>query len=200
VTPACLPVVTGDCFLISGCGLGGVTAVKFGDKSLSPTGAFGAGSFKVLSDRKLQVCPPLCLPGGKYLITFGNGSGAFGSVMVSLVEPTSPTISCEATHPAGTVQCVFLDDGNTGKTLQFTIISPDPTPSVAPGIVHLAIGNNFTNFLCGPGVNGPCVKDVVGTIPLTLVGHSLFFQSIVVDPAMPALPLMTSNVCETRYV
>lgn len=52
----------------------------------------------------------------------------------------------------------------------FTIISTEANPAVIPGVVSLDLGNQGTNYLCGPPLIGECVKDTIGLIPLSAVG------------------------------
>ncbi len=122
-----------------------------------------------------------------------------GSLSVELFAPTKPTLVCQRKHKAGRQQCIFLHNGGANPSLQFTIISPFNTPSVMPGIISLSVGANFTNYMCGPGLKGECVKDDIGVIPLSMVGQTVYFQSIVLDPNNLVFPLMTSNVCDTTY-
>lgn len=195
-----LPVITADCYTITDCDLRGVTNVFFDDREIFRDGAFGEGSWKIVDDRTIQVCPPLCLEPGCHTIKYYDSRGLLGSVRVGLHAPTGLTLVCQPTHKIGTTQCVFLHEGGTGKTLHYTIISWKRTPSIIPGIVSLDIGDNFTRYICGPGLRGTCVKDVIGVIPASLLGRTLYFQSIAVNPDNIVFPLQTSNVCETLYV
>ncbi len=173
--------------------------MSFGNTVLARDGKFGKGSFRVVCGKKLKVCPPLCLPAGDYLITYGNRRGALGSRSVKLVAPTKPTLVTEKCHKAGTRQCAFLHNGGSNKNMQFTLMSPFKVPSVIPGIVELGIGANFTNYMCGPGLPGECVKDDFGVIPLSVKGQRVYFQSIVLDPKSLQFPVMTSGVTSTLY-
>ena len=46
---------------------------------LARDGDFGDGAFTVVSDCRLLVCPPLCLDGDSYVITWGDSYGALGT-------------------------------------------------------------------------------------------------------------------------
>lgn len=191
--------MTTECFTIRGCGLNNVRTVTFGTISLSPTGAFGDGSYQIVSDNELKVCPPLCLDPGVYQVCYGDLHGTIGCTEVELTAPTAPIVLCQSTHQAGTEQCVFLHNGGNGATLQFTILSWSNRPTVFPGVVSLGIGNQATEYLCGPPIFGDCGKDSLGVMPAGLAGLVLYFQSILVNTNTNALPWNVSPICMTTY-
>ena len=82
----------------------------------------------------------------------------------------------------------------------YVLISPDNTPSVIPGLVSLGLGNNFTNYICGVGHDGPCVTDCIGEIPPVVAGITLYFQGVIFNPSGNFLPLPVTDVCSTHYV
>lgn len=185
--------------MITGCGLLNVTYVDFAGTALATTAPFGDGSYTIVADHQLEVCPPLCLDAGTYTIEYGDANGMIGEINVDLVVPTDPTLVCEAQHAVGTDQCVFMSSGTTPNTIQFTILSTENIPTVVPGLVSLGIGNQGTNYLCGPATIGACVKRTIGLIPLSGVGQTLYFQSILIDPNTFSTPYLTSNICTTTY-
>ncbi|MCK5944607.1 MAG: hypothetical protein KAI24_21645 [Planctomycetes bacterium] len=194
-----LPNVTTDCFVIVGCGLDEVTGVTFDGTALDANGAFGDGSYTIVDEHRLEVCPPLCMDAGTYVIEYSDANGVLGSQEVDITVPDDPTLVCEADHLAGTEQCVFLSSGTTPNTAQFLIYSTENIPTVVPGLLSLDIGNQGTNYSCGPGAVDACFKRVVGLIPASAIGQTLYFQSILIDPVTFSTPYLTSNVCATTY-
>lgn len=195
-----LPTITAECFEIIGCGLSNVTSVTFGTEPLATIAPFGDGSWKIINDQLIEVCPPLCLDEGSYTITYYDANGVLGSLEVSLVAPTVPTLVCEQEHEVGTVQCTFIHTGGVTDVLIFTIISAEAIPTVIPGLLSLALGNQGTNYLCGPPLIGECVKDTIGLIPLSAVGTTLHFQGLMINPFTMATPWPNTNLCSTLYV
>jgi len=161
---------------------------------------FGEGSWKVIDDQRIEVCPPLCLDEGTYTITYSDPNGVLGTMEVSLEAPTVPTLVCEHEHEVGTVQHVYIHTGTLTDVLIFTIISTEAIPTVIPGLVSLGLGNQGSNYLCGPPLMGECVQDTIGMIPLSAVGTQLHFQSILINPFTNATPWPTTNMCSTTYV
>ena len=77
----------------------------------------------------------------------------------------------------------------------------DNLPSVAPGIVSLGIGNNFTSY----GEVAMGLSDASGLWTVNLQGPSgvgsgrqIWLQTVVFDPANFTLPLSASNVLAVR--
>jgi hypothetical protein len=193
-----LPKITTECFTITGCGFNRITTVHFGATQIYQNGAFGAGSWRIVSDTELEVCPPLCLEPCRYCIAFGDAHGTLGSVRVEITAVTEPTLVCEDTHQAGTPQSIFINTGRLGRKSIVVFFSAFNTPSEIPGLIRLDIGANFTNLLCGPPVVGECVERNLRPIA-TLSGHTIYFQAVVFDPIAPTFPLPVTNVCATTY-
>ncbi|MCK5941233.1 MAG: hypothetical protein KAI24_04615 [Planctomycetes bacterium] len=186
--------------MITGCGLSQVTEVSFGAIALSTSAPFGDGSYKIVSDDRLEVCPPLCLDAGSYDITYSDANGVIGQKTVFLEDPTTPTLVCESEHTVGTTQCTFIHTGPVTDVLIFTIISSSPQPTVVPGLLSLELGNQGQEYLCGPPLVGNCVKDTIGVIPVSGLGQRLYFQALLVNPFTMAMPFGNTNRCHTDYV
>lgn len=197
-----LPTVTDRCFTITGTCLQLIDRVYFGCDRLDEDGTIGAGSWSVSEDgRSLEVCPPQCRDAGCYTVSLYQGCRRVARFRVSLYEPTEPAIACDDELRVGQRQCIYVHDGGQARpNRMFVLISPDNTPSVIPGLVELGLGNNFTNYICGISLEGPCAVECIGIVPEALVGATLYFQMVVFNPSGQFLPLPVTEVCSTNYV
>jgi hypothetical protein len=196
-----LPVVTEECFVVTGRCLDLIDRVYFGCDRLDRDGTIGEGSWSVNRDgTRLSVCPPQCLPAGCYTVSLYWRGCRVARFRANLFEPTVPSIACDAELSVGERQCIYVHDGGQARpNRMFILISPDNTPSVLPGIVELGLGNNFTNYLCGISLEGPCAEECIGIVPEALVGQRLYFQMVVFNPTGQFLPLPVTEVCSTLY-
>lgn len=197
-----LPTVGNECVTVTGRCLDLIDEVRFGCDELQQDGTIGDGSWTVSSDgRRLEICPPQCEDAGCYRISLYKRGCRIASFGIRLVEPQLPSIACDNVLSVGQDQCIYVHDGGQARPNSlFVIISPDRIPSVAPGLVELEIGNNFTNYLCGVRLTGPCAVECIGQVPSSAVGLRLYFQGVVFNASGSALPLPVTPVCETRYV
>ena len=197
-----LPVVTADCFTVSGRCLDLIDEVLFGCERLAKDSTIGDGTWRVSDDgRELFVCPPQCWDPGCYRVTLKYRGCRVASFRVRLTEPTEPVIACDAELRVGEEQCVYIHDGGQARPNNlFIIVSPERIPSVIPGVISLEIGNNFQNYLCGVTLTGPCAEECIGVVPPSAVGLKLYFQGVVFNPTGDFLPLPVTEVCETSYI
>ena len=201
-TPPQLPVVTEDCFTLTGDCFDEITEVCFDNTVLAieGPGTFSFGSYEVVDPQTLKVCPPLCLEPGVYTITVKAG-GQVATQEVTLVEPINATLVCPQTHPAGSDLCLAVSSGSTlpKPNVLFIILSPSSQPSVVPGIINAGLGNMFSNYICGPGYVTECVVECY-PIPPALAGDTWYFQAIAWNPAVIQNPLFpTTNLCSTTF-
>ncbi|MBI5851242.1 MAG: hypothetical protein HZB39_09455 [Planctomycetes bacterium] len=198
----CLPIVTDECFTISGRCLDLIDEVRFGSRVLAEGGTLGDGGWAVSEDgRELEVCPPQCLRAGCYVISLKRRGCVVARFGVNLFEPRRPAIACDEELSVGETQCIYVHDGGQARpNRMFILISPDNTPSVIPGLVELGLGNNFTNYYCGVALDGPCAVECIGIVPPDFVGFRLYFQMVVLNTSGQFLPLPVTEVCSTRYV
>ncbi|MCA8953211.1 MAG: hypothetical protein KDE27_27110 [Planctomycetes bacterium] len=197
-----LPLVTDQCFLITGCGLSNVTSVQFGPHTITSQDPndFGRGYFVVANDTSLEVCPPLCLTAGGYAITLVSPQGSSDPAGVQLTDPTTPTLACAPTFVHGSEQRIYLHSGGQpGPNAMFLALSSVPLPSVLPNIVSLGIGDQFTSIIVLNAPAGECSEVSIGVVGQRFIGLSLYFQGIVWNFANPVLPLPTTQVCSTFY-
>ena len=197
-----LPVVTDECFTVSGRCLDLIDEVRFGSRLLAEGGTLGEGGWGVSEDgNELEVCPPQCLPAGCYTIYLKRRGCVVARFRVNLFEPTEPTLACDDELSVGETQCIYVHDGGQARPNRlFILISPDNTPSVIPGLVELGLGNNFTNYFCGVSLEGPCAVECIGVVPENFVGFRLYFQMVVLNTSGQFLPLPVTDVCSTDYV
>ncbi len=201
-SPDQLFTVTGECFELSGCDLSSIDELRFGGQVIHVGGSLGDGSWKLINDRLIEICPPQCLPPGQYSIKLYTNGSRRATRYVDLVEPTVPTISCqEEFEVEGDPQCIYIHDGGAPQpNLVFGVVSPSNRPSVMPGLIQLGIGDNFQMYFCNIGQQGPCVEYCVGSIPSILAGRTLYFQGAILVLDGSVLPIPVTEVCATTYV
>ena len=203
VTPHKLEVVTPDCFTVTGDCFDLVTGVCFGTHVLpvQTPGDFGGGSWKLVDNHTIEVCPPQCLPPGSYDIKLTRDNGEQETDSVLLEQPVENKIACPLNHPAGQPMCVAVSAGTSqpAHNVIFIVLSGSNVPSIIPGLVELGLGNMFADYLCGPGYVAECAIECYD-IPLAMAGTDFYFQSVVwsyVTPTVPAFP--TTNLCGVSF-
>lgn len=198
VTPGSLPVVTPDCFTLTGDCFDQVTDVKWDGTSLpvcTPAN-WGQGCYEIVDAHTLKVCPPLCLAVNTYPIELLRGNET-STQNVDLFLSVNGVTACPATHPAGTDLCLAVSTGQLPQpNAVFVILSPTDLPSIIPGIIEMDLGNMLQDYICGPGHTGECVEECYA-IPASLAGTTWHFQSIVWNPFQTVLPFPVTNLCST---
>ncbi len=200
VTPFDLPIVTNDCFTLTGDCFDHVTAVNWQGAPLPQCTAanWGDGCYSIVDAHTIRICPPLCLPVGNYTIELVRGNEAV-TQDVGLFLPVGATLACPATHPAGTDLCLAVSTGQLPQpNAVFVILSPSSHPSIIPGFLEMQLGNMLSEYVCGPVHISECVEECYA-IPASLVGQTWYFQSIVWNPFQTVLPLPVTNRCSTTF-
>ena len=201
VQPATLPVVTRDCFTLTGECLDQVTQFTWNGQPLAACtpANFGQGCYEILGAAELKVCPPLCEGAGQYVISLARANGETATANVDLFLPVDGALACPETHPAGTDMCVVVSSGqNPPPNAIFIILSNSNVPSVIPGFINMGLGNMLQEYACGPAYISECVEECYA-IPAALAGQTWYFQAIVWNPFQTVLPLPVTNLCETTF-
>ena len=73
---------------LSGCDLSSIDELRFGGQVIHVGGSLGDGSWKLINDRLIEICPPQCLPPGQYSIKLYTNGVRRATRYVDLVEPT----------------------------------------------------------------------------------------------------------------
>jgi len=155
--------------------------------------------FQVLSSTQLRFTPPPLSAIGPAAIAVESGAGVGPSLVVQVVgfDPPRfegpPVLNTQLAFPFR----IYSDAGRSNLLLA----SFDNLPSVAPGIVSLGIGNNFTSY----GEVAVGISDASGLWTVNLQGptgvgsgRQIWLQSVAFDPANFTLPLSASNVLAVR--
>ncbi len=155
--------------------------------------------FQALSPTQLRFTPPLLSAIGPAAVTVESGAGASQPFVVQVVgfDPPRfegpPVLNTQLAFPFR----VYSDAGRYNLLLA----AFDNQPSVAPGIVSLGIGNNFTSY----GEVAIGTSDASGLWTVNLQGpagvgsgRQIWLQTVVFDPANFTLPLSASNVLAVR--
>lgn len=189
-SPASIPSFQAPAITLTGLRLDETTRVLFRQTSVS---------FQVLSPTQLRITPPLLPAIGAADITVESGSGPgqpFAVQVLGLDPPRldgPPVLNTQLAFPFR----VFSDAGRRVLLLA----AFDNVPSVAPGIVTLGIGNNFTTY----GQVAIVAADASGVASFSLqgppglpAGTSVWLQAVAYDLANFTLPLSSSNVLPVR--
>ncbi|MFO1054616.1 MAG: serine hydrolase [Planctomycetota bacterium] len=197
VSPATLPNVTDQPFVIEGEVLTGVDRVAFGSTTItSRSGSTWAdGWFEIRDDRHLAVFPPQGLLPTTYSIRLYNGLYASPSIDVSLSRQTARILGGPSSSRTGfdLVASRGASSSSADALLCFSLLA---TPSSLPGVVDLGIGAGFTQIWTWPTtvpfnlLTGAARWSVPDLGPATL-----HFQALIVDPrSINPLPFPTTNV------
>ncbi len=156
-------------------------------------------NFLVQSPTQLRVTPPLLPAIGPAQIVIESGAGQSQSftIQVTGLNPPRiegpPVLNTQLAFPFR----VYSDAGRYNLLLA----AFNNQPSVAPGIVSLGIGANFTSY----GEVAIGLSDASGLWNVSLQGPgglasgtSIWLQAVVFDPANFTLPLSASNVLPVR--
>ncbi len=156
-------------------------------------------NFQVLSSTQLRVTPPILPAIGPAPITVESGAGPSQAFVIQVngIDPPRfegpPVLNTQVQFPFR----VYSDAGRYNLLLA----AFDNVPSVAPGIVSLGLGNNFTSY----GEVAIGIADASGLWTVNLQGptgvgsgRQIWLQTVVFDPANFTLPLSSSNVLAVR--
>lgn len=163
------------------------------------------GWFRVIDNQHLEIHPPPGLAPGSYQAQINNPAFWIRSSPIQLVAPTSPTLVAEhEVRLPGTQHVRVHHGGMPGPALCAVGLSSDLLPSATPGVVSLAIGNQFQSLQVVPGsfahdpLTGIASLDL-GPIPAVFAGTTLHFQAVVLDLGNLVLPLPATTTRSTTY-
>lgn len=146
VTPSSIEAVIIDgpaTITLTGSGFTGTTSVVVDGITLSTFPA----AFAIPNDNTLTLSMPLVSKLGAVAIDVTTAAGT-SSTTIDVVANASPTVDMLMSDPSFLIQGLGLQvtlGGHPGDIL-FLEASPSLLPSTLPGIVDLAIGNNFTSL------------------------------------------------------
>lgn len=189
-SPASIPSFQSPAITLTGTRLDETTRVLFRQSVVS---------FQVLSPTQLRITPPLLPAIGAADITVESGAGPGQPIAVQVfgLDPPRldgpPVLNTQLAFPFR----VYSDAGRRVLLLA----AFDNLPSVAPGIVTLGIGNQFTTY----GQVAIVAADASGVANFSLqgppglpAGTSVWLQAVAYDLANFTLPLSSSNVLPVR--
>ncbi len=197
VTPAGLPNVLNTPFLVTGERLDTVTSAVLGASIVGPlnNANWHAGGFTVVSPTQLYFHLPQGLAPGGLALSFQNPVGSSSSTIISLnASPVGVPMSAPPTVPPGQSFRVYCGAGSQ-PTLSFgaLVISTSNQPSVAPGVVSLDLGNQFSDVIVADlQLFDATTRSTFWSIPPLPWSHC-FVQCAVFDPVSPTpFPLPVS--------
>jgi hypothetical protein len=197
VNVANLQNVSNTPFVLTGERLDTVTRVNFGTAAIThtTTAQWHEGWFRIVSPTQLEFFPPQGLAPGLRGITVENAVGPSGLVVTSLLASGSGVlISAPPTVTTGQQFRVYCGAGSQPIGSYAALgISNSALPTSLPGIVDLAIGNQFSElFIADLQPFDPATRAVFWPIP-PLPWLQGYVQCATYDPAgATPFPLPTS--------
>lgn len=189
-SPAAIPSYQAPSITLTGTRLDETTRVLFRTTVVA---------FQILSPTQIRFTPPALPAIGPADVTVESGAGAAQpfSVLVRGLDPPRlegpPVLNTQLAFP-------FRVYSDLGRRV-LLLAAFDNQPSVAPGIVSLGIGTNFTTY----GEVGLLPADASGLATFSLQGPtglpsgtSIWLQAVAYDLANFTLPLSSSNVLPVR--
>ena len=197
-----LPNVTQGYFEITGTDLLDITSVSFGPSALTVGSEppFGNGWCEIVDDSRIRIHPPQALAPGTFAVIAQNRACRSNALNLDLVFPTAPALATASEVDAGSSFRVYVSRGPMPATTQIGMTaSPLALPSVAPGVVSLALGAQFGALLLFPDLHAtdPATRATQWTVPSVpvMAGSDLFVQAFLIDVgAVNPLPASTSNL------
>lgn len=194
-------------FDLVGRDLADITALRLGSILLPRAPVpFGRGSYEVVSDALLRVTLPQALPPASYTVQVDNRACSSGTLPLEVVLPSRPALAAPASVTAGQAFTVFASRGGMAAATQVGLaLSPSNLPSSFPGVVDLAIGNQFQVLVLLPTFvpTDPTTGATSFTLPSvpSLAGQTWHLQAVLIDPTSTTpLPLSTSNAAAVAFL
>ena len=197
---ATLPNVTNTPFVVTGLRLDTVTQVNLGPHVIVDTtpANWHLGWFRVVSPTQMEVYPPQGITPSSLLgLTATNPAGTSGGLFTGIyADPSGLAVSAPPTVTPSQSFRVYCGRGSL-PTPSFGVltISTSNQPSVAPGVIDLGIGNQFSDLLVADfQLFDPTTSCTWWTLP-PLPWPGIYVQTAGFDPASAVpLPLPTSSV------
>lgn len=160
------------------------------------------GFLRVVDHETLELSIPQGLANNTYPLLFLNSTRASNQLSVNIEEPTSPTLATEPNRIGGEDQHWLTHSGGfVGPAIALVCVSFLDQPSSAPGIVDLAIGDQFRNiFVVSAAVQDPNTnlsQISFANVSPQLVGNRIFSQTALMG--IPTFPLQATNSVFTDY-
>ena len=186
--------------MLDGDNLAWVSLFAVGTDLISPGDErdFADGWFRVLDNQRVEVHPAPGGAAGPRTLRAFNPAVQTGAVTADFLEPTTPVFCAEPSVSAqGSLNLRMHHGGAAGPALALIGISRTLAPSVYPGVVDLAIGGAFTDFVLDPTFYTHDTHGVAafsyGPMSPALVGRTYHFQGMVVDLGQSIFPLPATN-------
>ena len=203
VTMPVLDTLTDQGFLLSGDNLAWLEYMSLNwDLSGSGTaaGRWNSGYFRVLDNQHVEFHPrPGQAPGVYNCFGFNPAIGT-NTIQVQLIAPPGPRLYAEPSVASFYTAHVKMHTGPViGLGVSIITLSSTLTPSFAPGIVSLGIGNQFADLIVDPAIylNDPVTgiaEANYGPISPVLMGMTFWFQGVLLDSGAFVTPFASTNV------
>ena len=160
------------------------------------------GNLRVVDHGTIELSIPQGLPPAVYPLRLLGAGGASNQMTVNVHAPVTPTLRTENDRLIGEPQHWVLHQGNLPlPVFSFLVLSESALPSSSPGIVSLAIGNQFNDILILHGIFHDPVTGLgmgfVPAIPFRMAGRRVLAQAAMLSSA--GFPLFASDTWLTYY-
>ncbi|MBK8097375.1 MAG: serine hydrolase [Planctomycetes bacterium] len=199
ISPGSLGNVGNTPFVVTGRWLDTVTSVSFGSRTItsqSPT-QWQNGYFVRIDPSTLEVHPPQNLQPGLFTMRLHNSNGASAAELLSLTANVGFVLAAPESVNNGQNFAVIASRGMmTPSALAVFAFSYSQSPSIAPGIVALGIGAQFSDLIVSSSVGFDATKrTALLALPPLPPGAPIYAQTAAFDPgSINPLPLQTTNV------
>ena len=205
-TVSSLPNVTRSRYRLVGTDFLGVNRGEFSGSVITTpwTSAnddwWNKGAFRILSDTVMDVYPPQCKPAGTHAVRCRNAVYYSNTFNVTVTYQAGRILYTNSNSTAGKpFTIVMARSGFEPATTQgLIVLSPFNSPSVAPGIVTLEIGLNFTAYAEVIQTSFNSARCIHLTVP-TLASYSgltAWFEGVYMRSP---LPLPTTNAWKVTF-
>jgi hypothetical protein len=180
---------------VTGARLDGVSAVSVDGVTLP------AGDVTLIDDSQLAFEAPRASRLGSVPVVL---TGLFGDSLpgaLGVVADDPPGLELDDALILSSAGLVLRAGGTPGGLL-FVVGSLDPTPSVAPGLLSLDLGNQFQSLVLLASTTVPSAGWFELQVPIAglPLGTPLYLQAAALDPGSGSLPLATSGVASGTFL
>ncbi|MBI5851469.1 MAG: serine hydrolase [Planctomycetes bacterium] len=200
-SPASLPNLTDEPFVIDGDVLSGVDRIDFGSYVITSSSSttWGDGWFSIVDDDRIELHPPQGLIPTNYTVTLRNGNRVSTPFSVSLTRATTRSLGATGVTFAG-FPMIASRGSSSSRSMALLCFSPSNSASVLNGIVSLGIGARFAELWTWPDAIGFNALSGCARWQIPDFGAGvLHFQAVIVDPtSLTEPPFPTTNVRSVR--
>jgi len=193
--------------VFTGTDLGWIEQVAIGPTIIASTDPrrWYLGNFQVRDHQTVEVFVPQGMPVGTYSISLLDRTGGTSPMTLHLQAPVTRTLRTETTMLPDEPQHWLVHQGtHVGPVLTYIAMSGSNLPSILPGQITFAIGNQFSSLFLFPGLlhdlSTGLLTVTIPSMPPVFLGQRMYCQAAMIElTSANILPLPTSNTWFTDY-